>query len=295
MGVEEKAGENCTQLVNDILLKYFDLKGVKFVRVHRLGEEKDNATRPIIARFHFYPDRDRVWYNKQKLKGTKIVVKEHFPHHVQIARNTLEPVFRYARSEGARVKLIQDTIVIDGKTYTTETVPEKYSPRNMSQRIVRDEDNNQYLLFAGEYSPFSNYNKSEFKINGQKFSSIEQFYCYRKAEFTNDKDTATLVMNTAHPRKIKRICSGLKIDREKWLETQGKSVMAEGLKAKFAQNLDLRNALRETRGKTLVEATVDRTWGNGCPLLAKDASDLAKWSGTNLLGHLLMELRESLL
>ena len=65
---------------------------------------------------------------------------------------------------------------------------------------------------------------------------------------------------------------------------------------KFKANKDIRYALFETTGSTLVEATKqDKLWGAGLDLLDKDLLDSAKWPGKNQLGYLLTRLREYLM
>ncbi len=60
--------------------------------------------------------------------------------------------------------------------------------------------------------------------------------------------------------------------------------MREALKAKFTQNEDLKNILLETGDAILVEHTEnDNYWGDG-----------GDGNGKNMLGKLLMELREEL-
>jgi ribA/ribD-fused uncharacterized protein len=61
-------------------------------------------------------------------------------------------------------------------------------------------------------------------------------------------------------------------------------IMREALRAKFTQHEDLRKILLETGDARLVEHTTnDRYWGDG-----------GDGSGLNMLGKLLMELREEL-
>jgi ribA/ribD-fused uncharacterized protein len=60
--------------------------------------------------------------------------------------------------------------------------------------------------------------------------------------------------------------------------------MREALRAKFTQNLDLKKILLETGDAILVEYTKnDNHWG-----------DSGDGSGKNMLGKLLMEVREEL-
>lgn len=65
---------------------------------------------------------------------------------------------------------------------------------------------------------------------------------------------------------------------------------------KFRTDKDLRFALFETAGSTLVEATrQDKLWGAGLDMSDKDLLDSHRWPGRNQLGYLLTGLRDYLM
>jgi ribA/ribD-fused uncharacterized protein len=62
--------------------------------------------------------------------------------------------------------------------------------------------------------------------------------------------------------------------------------------AKFTQNIDLQQILKSTTGKRLVEAApTDRIWGIGIDESA--AKRGSAWNGTNFLGVILMDVRDT--
>ena len=69
----------------------------------------------------------------------------------------------------------------------------------------------------------------------------------------------------------------------------------EGNLHKFRQQEDLKNYLINTKDSIMVEASpFDKTWGIG---MAKDnpkAQNMDTWNGLNLLGFILMEVRDLL-
>ena len=65
------------------------------------------------------------------------------------------------------------------------------------------------------------------------------------------------------------------------------------LKVKF-RNTTLAKFLKDTGTKHLAEAGKDNSWATGIPLYNKSAFDKKKWSGKNLLGKILMEVRAEL-
>ena len=65
--------------------------------------------------------------------------------------------------------------------------------------------------------------------------------------------------------------------------------------AKFQQNSALKMLLMATGDTTIDEASPsDSTWGIGLSLKDSAAKDQTKWTGENLLGKILMSVRNSL-
>lgn len=73
-------------------------------------------------------------------------------------------------------------------------------------------------------------------------------------------------------------------------------VAMRALKAKFTQNADLKDKLLATGDAILVEcAKTDRHWACGIGLYDKLRFDAKNWTGKNLLGFALMEVRNLLM
>lgn len=63
----------------------------------------------------------------------------------------------------------------------------------------------------------------------------------------------------------------------------------------FTQNPDLKQALLDTRGTTLVEASPrDRKWGVGLGVNNKNVHNRKTWRGKNLLGEILTSVRDEI-
>lgn len=72
-------------------------------------------------------------------------------------------------------------------------------------------------------------------------------------------------------------------------------VVYEGLLAKFLQNVELKEHLKETGKAILAECAVkDRIWGVGLSMRDPNRFNRAQWKGQNLLGYALMMVRERL-
>ncbi len=140
----------------------------------------------------------------------------------------------------------------------------------------------------------SNWYLSPFIVNGMKFSSVEQYMMYRKAVSFNDDAVASKIMATDDVAVIKALGRSVsKYDDNVWSGIREK-VVFEALKAKFSQNNNLKQQLLDTGDSILAECAVkDLVWGIGLSMKDPNRFDTAKWRGRNLLGNLLMKVRET--
>jgi ribA/ribD-fused uncharacterized protein len=153
-----------------------------------------------------------------------------------------------------------------------------------------------YTFFFTEASPFSQWYRCRFEVNGHVFTCAEQYMMHGKALLFSDAETAEKILAADHPRQHKAL--GRKVtpfDDEIWRREREHIVMA-GSRAKFTQDAELRALLLATASTTLVEASpYDRIWGIGLAATDPRAQDPATWRGQNLLGVILTRLRDELL
>ena len=141
----------------------------------------------------------------------------------------------------------------------------------------------------------SNWYLSDFTVDDIKFSSMEQYMMYRKAECFHDDKTAAQILETNDVAKIKalgRLVSGY--DDHHWNGVR-QVVVYEGLVAKFTQNPQLLQLLKNTKNDILAECAIkDKIWGIGLSMTDSDRLNRAKWKGQNLLGYALMMVRDKI-
>ena len=298
LNIDESTGEDCKMILHKLFAEKLGLQtsvvsSMRFQRAHRLGQPRqDGKPRPIIARFCFFEDREKVWSSRFKLKGTPIIINEDYPQSIIRKRNALYPVYKQAKEQDLKTRLVGDKLHIEGKIYSTETIHQVTSEIQMRQKVERITE--KYHLFSGRYSPFSNFFPAPFKLNGLQFSCNEQFYQHEKAMACGNHQAATSIMMSQDPVLMKKIGDGLQINHKLWRE-KGKDVMMQGLQAKFKQNQALADTLKATRSHTLVECNAfDRIWGNGLRLHDKLSDDCTTWKGENLLGSCLDKVRNEL-
>ena len=115
-----------------------------------------------------------------------------------------------------------------------------------------------------------------------------------KAKQFEDAESLVNIMNEDDPVKVKKLGSDItNYDEEQWLGVCEEKLIV-GLLAKFSQNEDLKCFLLSTGTETLAEACTNNTWGIGKTLSSKDLFNKSKWTGKNIMGNLLMQVRDNL-
>jgi ribA/ribD-fused uncharacterized protein len=148
------------------------------------------------------------------------------------------------------------------------------------------------LFFRG---PFSQFHPSNFTFDGLSYVCAEQYMHAEKARLFGDVAMAERIMTSNSPHEHKLMGGRVAgFEQDDW-DTHKVAIVTAGNRAKFGQNAGLRRRLLDTGEAILAEANAkDFIWGIG---LAEDdpaALDPANWEGQNLLGEILMAVREEL-
>ena len=76
-------------------------RSIEFRRVHRIGKKKTDASRPIVARFLRFPDRERIFRRARKVRDdTEVRVFTDLPREIQERRKKQGPKLKKAKEEG---------------------------------------------------------------------------------------------------------------------------------------------------------------------------------------------------
>lgn len=132
-----------------------------------------------------------------------------------------------------------------------------------------------------EYGCFSNFSPHPVELKGKRWPTSEHYFQAQKFAGTEHEEAIRM-------EKSPMIAARMGRDRKKpfrvdW-ETIKDDIMREVVRAKFEQHSDLRAILVATGDATIVEHTDnDSYWGDG-----------GDGSGKNMLGRILMEVREEL-
>ncbi|HJZ92821.1 MAG TPA: NADAR family protein [Gemmataceae bacterium] len=134
---------------------------------------------------------------------------------------------------------------------------------------------------SDEYGCLSNFAAYPIRLKGKVWPTSEHYFQAQKFAGTEHEEAIRLENSPMIAARMGR-------DRKKPLrrdwEAVKDDVMREAVRAKFRQHADLREALLATGQAKIVEHTEnDSYWGDG-----------GDGSGKNMLGRILMEVREEL-
>ena len=147
--------------------------------------------------------------------------------------------------------------------------------------------------FYSRNSPLSNHFPCDFVIDEVTYNSSEQYFTSQKAWYAKNKKIYHEIMQSRDPVKQKTLAKRIQLD-DNWKKS-APEIMLKGLRAKFGQNPDLQQFLKQTGTTLLAEASLyDKYWGIGLDLQSPNIWQKQAWKGLNTLGELLMQVRAEL-
>lgn len=155
-----------------------------------------------------------------------------------------------------------------------------------------------FVFFCKKNEPngyLSNWYAAPFEIDGVHFAHTEAHMMYHKAMLMGDAEIAKQILRTKSLAEVKALGRKVKnFDAKLWDEKKYEVVLA-GNMAKFSAHKNLLDKLLVTGDKILAEAAdYDQIYGIGLAASDPRALDMAQWRGENLLGKILMEVRDTM-
>ena len=138
-----------------------------------------------------------------------------------------------------------------------------------------------FYALSDEYGAFSNFAPHPIFLKGKLWPTSEHYFQAQKFAGTPYEEEIRRANSPMIAARLGR--SRKRMLRTDW-EKAKNSIMLEALRAKFTQHDELRKLLLSTAEAIIVEHTAkDRYWGDG-----------GDGSGRNMLGKILMQVREEL-
>ncbi len=123
-----------------------------------------------------------------------------------------------------------------------------------------------------------------------EFSSAEQAMMFAKAIIFGDFEMSEKILQEKHPGKIQTLGRQIKKFDQNYWNSINFDLLSLINYEKFSQDENLKEFLLSTGNLILAENSDDMIYGTGI----KDEYDCNKWPGENLLGRVLMQVREQL-
>ncbi len=159
--------------------------------------------------------------------------------------------------------------------------------------IISERETDTHLYFLR--GVLSNFEKCYIKYKGHLFATTEQAFMWEKAVFFNDHESASKILREENPAKAKKLGREVKnFDDSKWSKVCYEIMYLINYE-KYFQNTRLKNILLNTGDKMIIEANPkDTRWGIGLSAEDDRVLDESQWQGENLLGKVLMQVRDEL-
>ncbi len=134
-----------------------------------------------------------------------------------------------------------------------------------------------------------------FTENSNTYKTAEHYMMAGKAKLFGDQESRQKIIDCTSPNKARSL--GRKVtgfDEKIWKQHRC-DIVQRGNYLKFSQHPDLLDYLLGTENQVLVEASpYDAIWGIGMDEYHPDVLDPSKWKGSNLLGYVIMTVRDQL-
>lgn len=152
-----------------------------------------------------------------------------------------------------------------------------------------------FVFFWKPPAVFSQWARSDFEVDGFRYTHAEQYMMAEKARIFGDDAMLERILVSQSPSEQKKLGQAVRgFDQDVWFERR-MEIVERGNRAKFGQSPKRCDALLATGDKTLAEASpLDCIWGIGLAADHADAEVPSRWRGQNLLGQALMNVRDDL-
>ena len=281
--------QSCKDTIESIIARHMHLDMAGAVDIaHTLGPRTQGETQPIIVRFRSVTDKSRVLENASILRDHDIYVRPDFPKSISDRRAYLAKSLRAAKATDSEARLFRDKLRFNNRMYTVE---------NIHEAPIGDEKHTLYtdtqVRFYGYRSPFSNFFKSDFTLNRNRYICVEQALQAARAYRHNDRLTWTRIMRETNPVTMKRLGKRYspRSEEEQRAEQQ---FLLEAVNQKFQQSNVLKQKLADTGTKIMMECNpYDNFYSTGCKITDNNLDTLA-FQGQNVMGVILQQVREKI-
>ena len=180
-------------------------KNIDITYCSSVGKSRLGQNRPISVSLGQKEDKEKLMSIKTKLPQG-LYINNEYPIQVKRARDTLHLILRLVKSIPSyrdKSKIEGDHLVINGIKYRIQDI-HSLSPELAGYKAAQEEDE-EFIAFQGELSPYSNFHHAKFIIDNHTCHSSEQWIQFKKAMLFRDTFTANQILTTTTPFEAKRL------------------------------------------------------------------------------------------
>ena len=300
-GIPESSNEtqtHCREKIYAILKNELGIhdaeRRIVIERCHRDKRYPNHKPASILVRFLSFCDREEIWNKRDMINRNnknRLYLNQDFPPEVEKKRAFLRPYVKAAYANHHKATLVGDQIMVDGQKYSVNEL--ENLPSDIHPDKIAIQENEDTVLFYRSDAYLSNFYNSPLCIDGITYQNVEQYFTAEKARTFNDHSTVSRIMESENPSEMKFLGKNTQGFSQSVWDARASTVMINGLRAKFQQNIRLQTKLLNTTDKILAESSKnDTVWGTGLPMTDPNAFNRSSWRGKNQLGNLLMKVRE---
>ena len=129
--------------------------------------------------------------------------------HDNVCSSMLSCFYSHLLSTGRPIcsfnpKFHGDKMSMGGKLYTKENIHTIQFPELQPERVFSPIRNGIQAYYT-KYSPLSNFHPAKFETEGKSFATVEHYFVYKKALHFQDSESASLILKTSDPEKVKQL------------------------------------------------------------------------------------------
>ena len=153
----------------------------------------------------------------------------------------------------------------------------------ISDKDLNRENDKAVYFFTPAYHPLDNFSSHKVSLWGLDFPTAEHAFQWKK--FSGSRtDLSEKILNAKSPHLVLKIADENKSEQDSDWHDKKNQAMEEILRAKTEQHEDVRDVLKKTGKRTIIEnSPVDNFWGIG-----------HDGNGQNVVGKIWMKIRDEL-
>ena len=292
-GVPEPQGgrENLHDTICKLLSDMGIVKPIDYDMAYRMGQKPGKYPRHICISFLRQDDRNLVFANRVRLRNSphlsRVWISEDVTQQTRRDRNVMREVAKEARNQGARSTATPNSVIINDKRYTKETLvdlPPEYAVEKCKMKKMGDT-----IAYQSEHAPFSNLHPARVRIKRRNYLSSEQAFRHIRATDNNHPNIAARILWTKDPYDLMELDRDMEVTEE-WKKKED-FVLFKCIFCKYETNEPLRELLLSTGDLELAEATRSMKWATGASINSTKMKTHT-WTGENRQGKHSMKVRD---